>query len=80
MRDARQTLFEGYSQAQEFTSGIYMPGVREHYRTLYWNPSLSSDEQGKASIEFYNTQFGRKIEVDACGITGKGDLICMENL
>jgi hypothetical protein len=80
MRDARQTLFEGYSQAQEFSSGIYMPGIREHYRTLYWNPSLSSDEQGKASIEFYNTQFGRKIEVDACGITEKGDLIYKEKI
>jgi hypothetical protein len=80
MHDVRQTLFEGYSQAQEFTSGIYMPGVREHYRTLYWNPSLSSDEQGKASIEFYNTQFGRKIEVDACGVTGKGNLICKKYL
>jgi hypothetical protein len=75
MRDARQILFDGYSQAQEFSAGIYMPGIREHYRTLYWNPSLSSDEQGKASIEFYNTQFGRKIEVDACGVTEKGDLV-----
>jgi hypothetical protein len=75
MRNARQTLFEGYSKVQEFSSGIYMPGVREHYRTLYWNPSLRSDDEGKASIEFYNTQFGREIEIDACGITGEGDLV-----
>jgi hypothetical protein len=80
MSFARQTLFDGYSQVREFNSGIYMPTVRDHYRTLYWNPSLNCNEEGKASIEFYNTQFGRKIEIDACGITGKGDLVCKESL
>jgi hypothetical protein len=80
MRNARQTLFEGYSKVQKFSSGIYMPGVREHYRTLYWNPSLRSDDEGKASIEFYNTQFGREIEIDACGITSEGDLVCKDCL
>jgi hypothetical protein len=76
----RQVLFDGYSQVRECSSGMYMPDFREHYRTLYWNPALSSDDQGKASIEFYNTQFGRNIEIDACGITNKGDLVYEKHL
>ena len=31
-----------------------LPKENDYRRTLYWNPALSTDEQGKAYIRFYN--------------------------
>jgi hypothetical protein len=68
VKDVRQTPIYGYSEVEECYAGTYLPDRHEHYRTLYWNPNLQTDETGKVSIEFYNTQFCEKIEINAEGI------------
>jgi hypothetical protein len=78
MPGIRHTTFEGFSVPQNYfhnkitADGIYRPEKYSHHRTLYWNPNVKTDEQGKASIQFYNNSFCRKIDVSAEGMTKSG--------
>ena len=55
----RLTHLQGYSEnSKEFYSPDYSNGVlpdeKDYRRTLYWNPNVKTDNQGKASVRFYN--------------------------
>lgn len=55
-KGVRKTWLEGYSEVKDFYQPDYrvLPKENDYRRTLYWNPALSTDEQGKAYIRFYN--------------------------
>jgi hypothetical protein len=80
MRDipgVRNTAFDGFSVPKDFfrhqdSNEIYRPDDYKLHRTLYWNPYVKTDKQGKASIRFYNDSFCRKINIKAEGITKNG--------
>jgi hypothetical protein len=78
MPGIRFTTFEGFSVPQDYfrhkiaADGIYRPEKYSHQCTLYWNPNVKTDEQGKAVIQFYNNSFCRKINISAEGITKNG--------
>jgi len=74
---ARNTTFDGFSVPKDFfhpktDDEIYRPNEALHHRTLYWNPNVKTDAQGKASIRFYNNSYCRKINISAEGITKNG--------
>jgi hypothetical protein len=75
----RKTAYEGYALYQEFYSPIHQPGTplleADYRRTLYWNPTVILDAQGKAKLEFYNNGTCRGLNVSAEGITSKGTLL-----
>ena len=56
-----------YSSAERKKSRI--PDFRN---TLYWNPSVKPDKKGKASIEFWTSDFSSDFEVNIQGITSQG--------
>lgn len=68
-RGTRQTIIQGYNHPLEFYFPVYndtLPLITEdNRRTLYWNPSVVTDEQGKASITCYNNQYSSPIIIDA---------------
>jgi hypothetical protein len=83
--DYRVTVFEGYSEVKDFYSGRperedYLPARFEHSRTLYWNPNVKTDANGRVQIRFYNSAFCEKIDISAEGITKKGILITKQKL
>lgn len=47
----------------------------DHRRTLYWNPNVTTDKDGKAKIEFYNNSTCRLLVISAEGITKDGRAI-----
>ena len=49
--------------------------VKDYRRTLYWNPNLMLDKDGKASITLYNNARTTQICVDAQGQTADGTLL-----
>ena len=56
-KGVRKTWLEGYSTVQEFYSPDYaalLPAPDDYRRTLYWNPMVIPDENGKAKVRFYN--------------------------
>ena len=73
----RSTAFDGFSVPKDYfhdtpPDKIYRSDEHKHNRTLYWNPDVKTDEQGKATIQFYNNDFCRKINISAEGITNTG--------
>ena len=75
------TLFTtamGYSSSREFYSPDYsspvvnntMPDLRS---TIYWQPNVVTDDNGKATIEFYNGDVAGTYNVIIEGISGNGE-------
>ncbi len=68
--------FQGLTQPAEFFSPDYdwepEPEETDYRRTVYWNPQVSTDSEGRARIEFYNNGFSKKLAVSAEGITADG--------
>ena len=66
----RQTVIQGYTRPLEYyspaypTKELYMDKV-DNRRTLYWNPSVQADENGKAVIECYNNQYSTPLIIQA---------------
>ena len=47
----------------------------DYRRTIYWNPSVTTNENGHAQVTFYNNGFTNNIAVSAEGLTEKGFII-----
>ena len=69
----------GYSIVREFYSpeydeeeDQYIPDKRT---TLYWNPSLTTNNLGKAEISFYNSDEAGRIQIEIEGVTDYGEVI-----
>lgn len=82
----RRTMIQGYTRPLAFYSPIYrdkipVANVSEQRRTLYWNPSVQTDENGKVDIECYNGMYSNPIIIHAemlkngipCSVTFVGD-------
>ena len=46
--------------------------IPDFRNTLYWNPSVKTDKQGNASIEFWTSDFVSDYEINVQGITPDG--------
>ena len=75
-RSKRYTTVDGYSRPYSFYSPEYpngpIPGDVDYRRTIYWNPNIITDEDGKAQVEFYNNSITEHFDISAAGITASG--------
>ena len=75
----RKTIYEAYTVSKEFYSPVHQPGTplleADYRRTLYWNPDVIMNPQGKAKLEFYNNGLCRKMSISAEGINSNGTLL-----
>ena len=80
VKGLRRTYFQGYNVPSTFEMNDYslLPPEEDFRRTLYWNPDVTTDKDGKAVIEFYNNSSCREIYVSAEGITPDGRCIFNE--
>jgi hypothetical protein len=69
------TDVEGYYEARTFYSPDYDqkndPG-HDTRRTLHWEPGIITDDNGKATVSFWNADAAASIRIDVQGITGNG--------
>lgn len=74
IKGIRSTTFNGYSLTKEFYSPDYdiLPKEPDYRRTLYWNPSVQTDNEGKANVSFFNNSSCRFINISAETITESG--------
>ena len=72
----RKTWLEGYSRVSDFYSPDYseLPLIPDYRRTLYWNPSVTPDENGKARIQFYNNSRSNNFSISAETVTLAGKI------
>lgn len=73
----------GYSAPSKFYQPNYanadLPSKKDVRRTLYWNPSVKTDEEGKASAVFFtNCRDDVELRISARGITPDGRMIDAE--
>jgi hypothetical protein len=75
----RQTTFRGYSEVPEFYAPEYpdgpIQGDVDYRRTLYWNPSLTTDAQGETIVTFYNNSNSKHFDISSEGITPQGTIL-----
>ncbi len=66
-RGVRRTSWEGYSTPGEFYSPDYsvLPPDNDYRRTLYWNPNVTTDEAGEATVVFYNNSRATRFNISA---------------
>lgn len=78
----RRTTFQGYSESREFYSPVYRTGVpileSDHRRTLYWNPDITTDAEGKAKVEFNNNAGCKKLVFSVEGLSKEGVVLVNE--
>lgn len=72
--------FFGYSRDADFPSPDYrkrdLPDKHDFRRTLYWNPDVLTDANGKATVIFYsNARPGVKLGITARAVLPDGELI-----
>ncbi len=75
-RSRRFTTVDGYSRPFSFYSPEYpngpVVGEIDNRRTLYWNPNVITDKDGKAKVEFYNNSSTTHFNISAAGMTASG--------
>lgn len=50
----------------------------DYRRTLYWNPDLLLDENGEATVQFYNNGTCKQLFISAEGVTKEGKKIVIK--
>ncbi len=78
-RDRRYVL-QGFNVADDFYQPDYsrhpLPdGQKDYRRTLYWNPDLKLDDEGRATVTFFTGSRPTTIAVDANGQAADGTLL-----
>ena len=79
VKGQRQTTFRGYTSGTEFYAPEYpdgpIKGDVDYRRTLYWNPALTTDPDGRAEVLFYNNGYSKQFTICAEGITTEGIIL-----
>ena len=79
-RGLRSTNFAVYKIREFFEMPDYsvLPKKSDFRRTLYWNPNVKTDKDGKAKVEFYNNSSCKQVVISAEGITADGRAMVLE--
>ncbi|GAB2806046.1 hypothetical protein [Ferruginibacter profundus] len=74
------TEITGYYQAKVFYAPDYSvdKAVPDERTTIHWAPVITTNENGKASISFYNADPKTTVRIDVQGISAKGNVIVAE--
>ena len=73
----RYTSYQAFDPVEVFETEDYeqMPPMNDFRRTLYWNPNLWTDKDGKAHVEFWNNSTCTEMIISAEGITDDGKFV-----
>ena len=77
VKGIRYTSYQGFDPVEVFQTEDYeqLPPMNDFRRTLYWNPNLWTDKDGKAHIEFWNNSTCTEMIISAEGITDDGKFV-----
>jgi hypothetical protein len=54
--------------------------IPDFRNTLYWNPSVKTDKEGKAVVEFWTSDFRSDYEISIQGINGDGEPVSIRKI
>jgi hypothetical protein len=80
VKGLRRTHYQGYATAETFQMEDYsiLPPMEDFRRTIFWEPNVKTDAEGKAKVEFYNNSSCTQMYISAEGITRDGRYIVNE--
>lgn len=82
IRGVRYTFYWGYARVGNFyhvDNSKKILGDVDYRRTLYWNPDMETNSDGKVQVDFYNNTTCRKMTVSAEGISINGIPVVIED-
>ena len=76
----RRYILPGFAYQEDFYHPDYhrnppQEGHKDYRRTLYWNPDIKLDNEGKARIRFFTGTRPAQITIEANGIASDGTLL-----
>ena len=76
----RRYILQGFNEADDFYHPNYQlapdaTAPKDYRRTLYWNPDLQLDAEGKAAVTFFTGSRPATLSVEANGQAGDGTLL-----
>lgn len=76
----RTTHFQGYNKPSTFEMDDYstLPPMEDYRRTLFWEPNVKTDANGKATLEFWNNSSCHEMHISCEGMTAKGKFMVNE--
>ena len=76
----RHTHFQGFNKASTFKTEDYnvIPPMADFRRTIWWQPDITADEQGKAKVEFFNNSTCEEMYISVEGMTEDGKVLVNE--
>jgi hypothetical protein len=76
----RRTYFQGFNQASTFKTEDYsvIPPMADFRRTIWWQPDITTDAQGKAKVEFFNNSTCEEMYISVEGMTEDGLVLVNE--
>ena len=80
VRGERWLSMDGYPHSADFYHPDYSthrpsPEQADYRRTLYWNPNLKLDAEGKAQVMFYNNARTTRLSIEAAGLSPDGTIL-----
>ena len=76
----RRTYFDGFNKASIFEMNDYsvLPPMADFRRTIWWQPDITTDAQGKAKVEFFNNSTCEEMYISVEGMTEDGKILVNE--
>ena len=76
----RHTYWQGFNEASTFKMEDYsvLPPMEDFRRTIYWNPNVITDAEGKAKVEFYNNSTCKEMYISVEGMSPEGQMLTNE--
>ena len=76
----RRTYFQGFNQASTFRTEDYsvIPPMADFRRTIWWQPDITTDAEGKAKVEFFNNSTCEEMYISVEGMTQDGKVLVNE--
>ncbi len=73
-----KSAWQGYALVREFYMPKYDKATTnsnpDRRATLYWNPDVKTDKNGKATISFYNSDIAKRLRIAIEGTDGQGNI------
>ena len=76
----RRTYFQGFNVPSTFKTEDYsiIPPMADFRRTIWWQPDITTDEQGKAKVAFFNNSTCEEMYISVEGMTEDGKVLVNE--
>lgn len=73
----RHTYFKAYSEPTTFQMNDYskLPPMEDFRRTIFWAPTVKTDANGNATVNFYNNSSCRRMYISAEGLDKQGRVL-----